>query len=106
MKPLARVGAARVAHAGFQRIYDRALPAGIIDKQLLAGPVHLPHRQTLPLDPCAVGLTERRIAIAVGMLLEIIQVQQFQRDAGALQLGVDPGRIREWRAGRPVTFAP
>ena len=36
------------------------------------------------------------------MLLQILQVQELQRDAGAPQFGVDPGRIgqRARRRGR------
>ena len=44
---------------------------------------------------------EGGIAIAVRMLLQILQVQQLQRDAGAPQFGVNPGRIRQ-RARRPA----
>ena len=77
------------------RIDHLRLLAGVIDKELLAGRVHLSHREPLPPEPLAVVRAEGGIAIAVRMGLQILQVQELQRDAGTPQFGVDPGRIRE-----------
>ena len=90
------------AHDPGRRVDERRPLAGVVDKDLLAGRVDLAHRQALPREPVAVVPAERRIPIAVRMLLQILQVQQLQRDAGAPQLGVDPGQIgqRARRRGR------
>ena len=40
-------------------------------------------------------LAEGRVAIAVGVLLEVLEVQELERHADATQLGVDPARVRQ-----------
>ncbi len=66
----------------------RAL-ARVVDEELLARAMVLPHREALALEPRAVDLAELRVAMAVGVTLEIFAAQQLQRDAGALALHVD-----------------
>lgn len=76
------------------------LLAGVIDEDLLAGAVLLAHREPVPGEPLAVEVAEPGVAVAGGMLLEVLQVEQFQGDAGLLPLGVEVGTVRQ-RPGRP-----
>jgi hypothetical protein len=46
--------------------------AGIIDKQLVAADVGLPHGDRQPRYPTAVQLAEARIAIPRGMALDVL----------------------------------
>ena len=69
---------------------DQARPlAREVDERLLAGPVHLPHRRPQSPYPLVVDLAELRVAVAVGMDLEVLLPEQLQRDAIALALAVD-----------------
>ena len=52
---------------------------GVVDETLLAASMDLAHREPAPFAPAAVELAELGIAIALGVLLE---VQQLQGDAG------------------------
>lgn len=63
--------------------------AGVIDKQLVAAGVGLPHRHRDARGPAAVQLAEPRIAISVGMPLSVLVPQDLQRDVLALQLAVN-----------------
>ncbi len=54
--------------------------AGIIDKQLVAAGVALPHGDREPSGPGAVQLTEARIAVALGVPLDVLVPQDLQRD--------------------------
>ena len=63
--------------------------AGIIDKQLVAAGMGLPHRDRDPRCPAPVQLTEPRVAIPVGALLDVLVPQDLQRDVLALQLAVN-----------------
>jgi hypothetical protein len=63
--------------------------AGIIDEQLVAADMALPHRDRDPLRPGAVQLAKPRIAISVGVLLDVLVPQDLQRDVLALQFAVD-----------------
>jgi len=55
----------------------------------------LPHREAMPAQPAGVEPAELRVAIAGGgMLLEILLVQQLQRDARLAELGVQVGAVR------------
>src|SRR5208283_582691 len=48
----------------------------------------LAHRQPVPAQPPSVVLAELRVAVPVGILLHVFQVQQFQRhpDPAPLQI--------------------
>ena len=54
--------------------------AGIVDKQLVAAHMGLPHRHREPARPAAAQLTETRIPIPVGMLLDVLVPQDLQGD--------------------------
>ncbi len=72
----------------------RVLPS-VVDKQLLASLVDLPHRATLQRHPATIVGAEGRVAETVGVLSEILQVEQFQRDPLPPQLGVDMDGVRQ-----------
>jgi hypothetical protein len=63
--------------------------AGIIDKQLVAADVGLPHRHRQSRCPAAVQLAEARIAIPLGVALDVLVPQHRQGDVLALELAVD-----------------
>jgi hypothetical protein len=80
--------------------------ARVVDEALVAGAMLLAHRE-LPLrEPSAVVLAEVRVAVPVGVLLEVLEVQQLERDAKLLPLRVDVAevgqRLRLVRAARAV----
>jgi hypothetical protein len=81
-----------------RRVDDRRLLPGVIDEDLLAGPVLLAHREPMAGEPLAVVVAEPGVAVAVGVLLEILEVQQFQGDAGLLPLGVEVRAIGDGAA--------
>ena len=69
----------------------------------------LAHRQAAPLQP-AVELAELGVAVAVGVLLEVLEVEQPQGDAGLAPLGVQVGAVGDGavvggRAWGPYTRA-
>ena len=74
---------------------DRKLTAEQLDefKALDEQWVRLTHDRTLLLQPPIVVVAEHRVAVAVGVLLEIFDVQELHRHALAAQLGVQIGRI-------------
>ena len=76
--------------------------AGIIDKQLVAAGMGLPHRDRDPRGPAAVQLAEPRVAIPVGFSLDVLVPQDLQRDVLALQLPVNRRPVRLGTA--PVTL--
>jgi hypothetical protein len=76
------------------RLDEPRLLAGVIDEALLAGAVDLAHRQAAPLQPASVQIAEPGVAIAVGVLLQVFEVEQLEGDAGLAPLGVDPGAVR------------
>src|SRR3989441_6215303 len=53
----------------------------------------LAHRQAPAPEPAAVALTELRVAVAVGMLLEIFEMEQLEGDAGPAPLGMQVGAV-------------
>jgi hypothetical protein len=78
------------------RLRRRDLPDGGLERshsyRTRAGVVDLVHRLAPALEP--VELTELRIAVAVRVLLQVLQVQQLARDAGLVPLGVQARRSR------------
>ena len=63
--------------------------AGIIDKQLVAADVSLPHRDREPRCPTAVQLAKARIAIPFGAAFDVLVPQHRQGDVLALELTVN-----------------
>ena len=63
--------------------------AGVIDKQLVAADVSLPHRHRQSRRPTAVQLAEARIAIPLGAALDVLVPQHRQGDVLALELTVN-----------------
>ena len=73
---------------------EAGLLARVVDEALLAGVVDLAHRQAPALQPAPVDLAELGVAVAVGVLLQVLQVEQLERDAGLAPLGVQDARSR------------
>jgi hypothetical protein len=68
--------------------------AGVIDKQLLAGPVFLPQDDFLPPQPAAVEIAEPAIAIAIRVLIPVLIPEKLQGDVlVVLQLLADGGVV-------------
>ena len=63
--------------------------ARVIDKQLVAADVSLPHRDRQPRRPTAVQLAEARIAIPFGAAFDVLVPQHRQGDVLALELAVN-----------------
>src|SRR5206468_5073077 len=74
-------------------VHDRGLLSGVIDEQLGAGAMDLAHREAAAPEPAAVDLTELGVAVAVRMLLEIFEMEQFEGDAGPAPLGMQVGAV-------------
>ena len=72
---------------------DRGVLAGVIDEALLAGVMDLPHRQPAALHPPAVDLAELGVAVAVGVPLQVLQVEQLEGDAGLAPFGMQDGAV-------------
>ena len=81
---------------------DVRLLARVVDERLVAGDVRLPHREALLAEPLAVPLAERRVAVPVRVLLEVLDVQELQRDARTAQLDV---QVRQVRLGTTVALS-
>jgi hypothetical protein len=75
-------------------IDDRRLLARVVDEQFLASAMDLAHGQAPVLEPPAIDLAVLRVAVAVRVLLEILEVKQFQGDAGLAPFAVDVRAIR------------
>ena len=87
------------------------LLAGVVDEELLAGAVDLAHRQAPALEPAAVELAELGVAVAVRVLLEVLEVEQLEGDAGLAPLGMQGGAVgarrdAAWAASAARTGAP
>src|SRR5271170_1929723 len=63
--------------------------AGVIDKQLVAADMGLPHRDRQSRCPTAVQFAEARIAIPLGATLDVLVPQHCQGDVLALELAVN-----------------
>ena len=82
-----------LAHLAGGGLDEPRLLAGVVDEALLAGAVHLAHRQAPAPEPAAVDLAELRVAVPVGMLLQVLEVEQLERHAGLAPLGVEVGAV-------------
>jgi hypothetical protein len=78
---------------------DAWLLARVVDKEFLARPMHLPHRELLARQPFVVMRAERRVAEAIRMLLEVLEMQKLQRHPDATQFDVQVRWIRQRTTG-------
>jgi hypothetical protein len=73
----------------------------VVDEGLVAGAVLLAHGESTRLEPLSVVLAEGRVAVAVRVPLEVLEVQQLQRHADASPLGVHiRARAARWPRAR------
>jgi len=77
-----------------QPVNDRHGLPGIIDEQLLAGRVRLPHGDRQLADPLSVAFAEPAVLVALGMRRFIFLPQQLQRDALLAHFAVRPDPVR------------
>lgn len=81
------------------------LLSGVIDEQLVASEVVLPHHEPATLLERAVAVAEGGVLISGGVLLEVLQVEQLERHARSRALAMDPGTVRLRPRKRPVAPA-
>lgn len=81
------------------RIDVRWLLARVVDEAFLASLVHLSHDELVLVGPRVVVLQELRVAVPVGVLLQVLLVQQAQGHVRATQLQMQIRRIGQ----RPLT---
>jgi len=82
-------------HLSGRGIDDVNRRAGVIDEQLLAGHMGLPHRRRQPAFPGPIEFAEPATAVTVGMRGAIFLPDQLQRHALAAQLAVDRRPVRQ-----------
>jgi hypothetical protein len=70
------------------------LPGVVDDEELLAGAVLLPYREAPLVEPLAVPLAGLCVAVAVRMLLQVLEVEQLERHARLPALDVDVRAVR------------
>lgn len=87
---------------------DAQVPVVVEDVQVAAKARRRTYTAEAPVvEPLPVELAELGVTVAVGVLLQILQVQQLERDAGLVPLGVQEPAVRHgpmvrgWRR-RPV----
>ena len=81
----------------------------VVDEQLLARHVRLPHRDRKPLRPFLVSLAEPAVAAAVRMLRLVFLPQQIERDAFPADLAMHSRPVRHaarWLAPRRRRIQP
>lgn len=76
-------------------VVDGDCGPGKVDEHLLPGPVVLAHDDIHGLAPGDVAVAELAVAEALGMLLAILEPQQLQGHALALELFVDRSPVRQ-----------
>jgi len=85
----------RVADFAGQPVdHDSHLVARIVDEQLLAGGVGLPHRDRQLRRPATIEIAEPAVAITFRMLSDIFVPHDLQRHMLALQLAMDRCPVR------------
>lgn len=72
--------------------------SGVIHKQLLASDMHLPHGETTFPQPTPIKLAELGVAVAGGLALQILLMQEQHRHTRPPTLGVQPCEI--WQRPR------
>lgn len=81
-------------HFACLRIDEVRLLPRVVDEELLAGAVLLAHREVPLAEPLAVPVAELRVAVAVRMLLQVLEVEQFERHASLPAFDVDVRAVR------------
>jgi hypothetical protein len=80
--------------------------ARVVDEALLAGAVDLAHGEPAAAEPPSIDVAVLRVLVAVGMALQILEVEQLERHAGLPAFGVDGGAVGPGsgppRAGAPL----
>ena len=66
---------------------------GIVDEELVAVEVGLPHHRAARLDPLAVVRAEGGATQTVGILPQVLLMQQLEGDAFSAQLQMQPGPV-------------
>ncbi len=106
---------ARAQHADKQLDGDLCPGGGVdqvrplareIDKQLLAGAMHLTHRRLEAASPLPIALAKLAVGVAVRMLRAIFLPEQRQGDARLLQLLVQGGPIGQGAVARRGNHRP
>ena len=64
-----------------------------VDEALLPGPVHLAHGGREPANEAVVVLAELGVAVALGVIAQVLDPQKLQGHARAAQLLVEAGQI-------------
>ena len=62
---------------------------GVVDEDLLPGPMLLAHAEAMAAEPLPVQIAEAGVAVAGGVPLQILEVEEFEGDAGLLALGME-----------------
>src|SRR5262249_39655111 len=70
----------------FTALDDPWLLPRVVDELFLTGAVILPHREVVPLEPHAVVLAVLRVAVAARLTLQVLEVEQLERDPRPLTL--------------------
>ena len=83
----------RLAHLAGVRIGDRDLLAGIVDEDLVAGIVILPHARRQPALEAAEQLAEATVAVPVGLDRPVFFPEHHHGDAGLLQIDDQLGPV-------------
>jgi hypothetical protein len=85
----------RLAYLAGQPVDDhRHCVAGVIDEQLVAAHVGLAHRDRELAFPEPIQLAEARVAVALGIVRDVLVPQDRQRDVLALELAMDHRPVR------------
>ena len=76
-----------------RRVDDRRALAREVDEHFLAGAVDLAHRRRQRAHPLVIVPAELAVAVALGMPLQVLEVEQLQRYSRPLQLLMEPGHV-------------
>jgi hypothetical protein len=76
------------------RVEQLRLHSCVVDEQLIAGDVHLPHHGRLTLGPFAIPIAERGVSQPVPMHRQVLDVQERERHPRTTQLEVQRRAIR------------
>jgi hypothetical protein len=68
---------------------------GVVDEDLLSGPMLLAHAEAMAAEPLPIQIAEARVAVAGRVPFQILEVEEFEGDAGLLALGVEVGAVGE-----------
>jgi hypothetical protein len=88
-------------HLAGDRIDDGDLLAGVIDEQLVAGDVVLPHGRCQAMLEVTVELAEAAVAVPVGMASAVFFPEHHEVDAWSLHLAHQCSPIRLGASAQP-----